>query len=177
MGTPTIRHDELETKIRFVAPTVAVVDVYSHLVGQKDSFTGQPGADRWIRNTYVVTKSNQQWTVVLQRIADLRSPWYPHGNAFPPAAPVSPAVLESYQGTYAARPDAVFEVLPEGDHLGVKSNGVAGVAIPRSDTEFLYFRDSSDPGNNSFWVFSKAADGTMTLTASGAQNDHPTVYT
>jgi hypothetical protein len=177
LSTAATTNDQLETKINFIGPAIAVVDVYSHLVGQIDANTGKPGADRWIRNTYVLTKSDRQWTIALQRIADLRSPWYRHLTALPAAVPVPAATLASYAGIYEARPDLIYEVSPEGDHLTVKTQGGAGIAIPQSNNEFLYFRDPAVPGNHRFLTFSKSSDGGVTFTEAGRANDHPILFT
>jgi hypothetical protein len=90
----------LETRIRFLTPTVALADTYEHLVGQLDVATHVRGADRWIRATDILKKENGAWTLVAGRIADLRYPWYRHYDAIPSAAPLPANVLAAYAGAY-----------------------------------------------------------------------------
>ena len=162
-----------ETKVRFVTPAVAVADVYWKVVGQRDPERGTTLPDRWIRTTLLFTKAAARWTLVLQRIADLRAPWYPHFTALPPAAAVAPAMLARYAGTYQAPSRGTYVVAPAGDRLTVRGPDGAGVAIPRSATEFYYFRNATDPGNHRILSFAPAPDGTLTLTEAGPGNDRP----
>ena len=166
-------YTRLETKIRFIDPSVAVADEYWCLVGQIDPGTGKPIHDRWGRTTYVLKKSNGIWTLVLERIADLVSPWYQHFTSLPSPAPIAAATLARYTGTYEAKSGLAYEISVAGDRLTVKAPGVVGVAIPQSESEFYYFRDQSDPGNHRFIKFSTSPDGIMTATIAGPENDRP----
>ena len=94
LSTAKTTHDELETKIHFVQPTVAVVDVYSYLQGRSTK-----------------TQASQAQTVGFETpmLSRKRTPsglWCcseppicgPHGsNSY------SAALLASYKGTYEAR--------------------------------------------------------------------------
>jgi hypothetical protein len=130
----------LETRIKFVAPTFAIADVYGHRVGQVDQKTGKVGADRWGRNTYIFKKENGVWIEVAERIADLRYPWYRHYDAMPAAFPVPSATLASYVGAYAtAEGKQIGVIMLAGDHLTFQSERGDRTLIPTSATEFLGF--------------------------------------
>lgn len=72
---PTTRTAELvhlETRIQFLTLDVAVADEYEVLKGQTDGPKGPILPDRHIRTTYVFQRLRGRWSLVLQRIADLR---------------------------------------------------------------------------------------------------------
>jgi hypothetical protein len=130
----------LEIKIRALAPGVAVADEYWHIVGQLDTTTRKPGPDRWGRTTYVFVKDGGTWTNVLERVADLRSPYYQHFDVLPAPFAVSPQLLDQWAGRYAlpggkglislSRTGATFDVERRGEHF---------TGIPVSNTEVLMF--------------------------------------
>ena len=161
----------LETRIRFVAPTVAIADVYGHRVGQIDMATGKPGADRWGRNTYIFKKENGAWIEVAERIADLRYPWYKHYDALPAAAPVPASILSSYAGTYETAPgQKLGEVAVEGDHLIFTNAKRSFTAIPVSHTRFLAFRPE-DLAEYNILVFNTTQAGKRTMSLAREAGD------
>jgi hypothetical protein len=147
--------------------------VYFQTAGQVEPATGNTLPDRWIRTTSILEKNNGSWAEILVRVADLRQPWYQHFTTLPSPVSVPTSTLALYAGRYRATPQFTYEISLEGDRLAVKTPAGIGVAIPRSDSEFFYFGDRSVPGNYTFIKFSKAPDGTMTLTESGPRNDRP----
>ena len=161
----------LETKIRFVDPSIAVADAYIRLVGQINRNTGKTLPERWIRETYVLKKFGDNWILILERVADLRAPWYRHFTSLP--SPVSVSTLGLYVGTYEARPGLRYQISRDVSHLVVKTSEGTGIAIPGSDTKFFYFRDPSVPGNYHLFIFSKLPDGTITFTESAPGNYRP----
>ena len=76
----------------------------------------------------------------MERVADLRSPYFKHYDAVPASVPVAPAVLASYAGKYATPDGNPFgEITAAQDHLAVKTPFGAFSLIPTSATEFLAF--------------------------------------
>jgi ketosteroid isomerase-like protein len=133
--------ETLEIKVRAITPDVAVADAYWHIVGQIDQSTGQPGADRWGRTTSVFQKEDGQWLEVLERVADLRAPYYKHYQSLPEPAKVPIAVLSALEGTYGAAPRKYkVTVAKSGDRLDIQTPRSDFVAIPESETSFLGFR-------------------------------------
>ncbi len=159
--TPLQQNDTdttLEVKVKFITPEIAVSDEYWHIVGQLDANTGKPGPDRWGRTTYLFKKENGSWTEVLERVADLRIPYYKHYDTLPAAAAVPAATLATYAGTYERTPAAKnVQVTVSGDHLEVVNKHGKFVAIPTSATEFLVF-DPDDLSEYTRYTF--ASDGT-----------------
>ncbi len=149
----------LEVKVKFIEANVAVADEYWHVVGQIDQETNKPGADRWGRTTYILKKQDGVWMEVMERVADLRLPYYKHYDALPAAFPVPQETLASYAGTYeAVRGRNLAVVTVSGDHLLVTLRGRKRTGIPVSATEFLLF----DPDDLSEYLklqFAKEADG------------------
>ena len=134
----------LEIKIRFVEDTLAVADEYWHVAGQVYAGETKPGADRWGRTTYILKKVNGMWTEIMERVADLRSPYFQHFDALPTPAHVEVATLASYAGSYTAdRGMPAFVVTASGDRLTMTSTRGTFVGIPTSSTDFLGF-DPSD---------------------------------
>jgi hypothetical protein len=130
----------LETKIAFLDPATAVADEYWHVAGQIDQATNKPGADRWGRTTFIFRKTNSAWSLVTERIADLRLPYYRHYTSLPKPAPVPRATLASYTGPYlnsAGKLDTTVTL--EGDHLRLLADGDPGIGIPTSPTDFVVF--------------------------------------
>lgn len=62
----------LEVKVKMISPEVAVVDRYWRVVGQTDGVGGATLPDRNGRTTYVLRKEGGKWSVIVERIADLR---------------------------------------------------------------------------------------------------------
>ena len=138
----------LETKVRFVTPDVAVADTYWRVVGQVYAGQTKAGPDRWGRTTYILKKQNGAWVEVIERVADLRLPYYKHIAEVPKAAPVPRAILESYAGRYTspageANPTTV-DVAVKGGHLTMTTSRGVSVAIPTSSTDFLVFYSADD---------------------------------
>jgi hypothetical protein len=151
----------LEVKVKFVDPSVAVADEYWHIVGQIDQRTNKPGADRWGRTTYLFKKQDGVWTEVLERVADLRAPYYKHYDKLPQGVPVSPQILASYSGAYeSARGKRLADVSVAGDHLEVTTRNGKFVAIPTSNTEFLDF-DPNDLADYQRITFAVQDDGSV----------------
>lgn len=158
----------LEIKVKFLKPDVAVADEYWHVVGQIDQATNKPGPDRWGRTTYIFTKANgpdgkPQWTEVMERVADLRSPWYKHyDEGLPKSVAVPPETLASYAGVYMLNVNKQMRTFKvEGDHLLYVTPSTTRVAIPTSAADFLLF----DPRDTSYYTrvhFEKASDGRLT---------------
>lgn len=72
---PTMRDAErtvLEHRIRFITDDLAVADQYWRLTAQRGP-DGQPRPERNGRTTFVLQRGSGAWSIVLQRIADLRS--------------------------------------------------------------------------------------------------------
>ncbi len=158
--TPLQKNDTdntLEVKVKFITPEIAVADEYWHIVGQLDYKTNQPGPDRWGRTTYIFKKENGTWTEVMERVADLRIPYFKHYDALPTAAAVPAATLASYAGTYRRTlGGAPVTISVNGDRLNVVSKHGKFVAIPTSATEFLVF-DPNDLAEYTHYTFT--ADG------------------
>jgi hypothetical protein len=153
----------LEVKVRFLEPTVAVADEYWRVVGQVYAGDTKPGPDRWGRTTYIFKKANGVWSEVMERVADLRSPYYKHFDSLPAAVPVSPATLASYAGAYEAAPGhPLAEITVEGDHLSIKRAKGTFVGIPTSATQFLAF-DPNDLAAYYKITFTKSGGATITL--------------
>ena len=138
----------LETKVQFPTPDTAVADTYWHVAGQVYGGETKAGPDRWGRTTYIFTKVNGTWTEVIERVADLRLPYYKHFDALPAAAAVPAATLQAYSGHYTAPPDAkhlqAVDISVAGDHLLIKSARGTFIAIPTSPEDFLVFYDAND---------------------------------
>ena len=144
----------LEVKVKYITPEIAVADEYWHIVGQLDYKTDKPGPDRWGRTTYILKKENGTWTEVMERVADLRIPYYKHYDSLPAAAPIPASTLASYAGTYERTPGAKsVQLTVSGDHLAVVSKHGKFVAIPASATEFLVF-DPDDLAEYTRYTFS-----------------------
>lgn len=141
--TPLQKNDTdatLEVKVKFLTPEIAVADEYWHIAGQLDYKTNKPGPDRWGRTTYIFKKEKGTWTELMERVADLRAPYYKHYDSLPVAAPVPATTLASYAGTFERSPgNKSLEITVSGDHLSVVSKRGNMVAIPTSPTEFLVF--------------------------------------
>jgi hypothetical protein len=121
----------LEVKIKFIEPTVAVADEYWHLAGQVYAGETKPGPDRWGRTTYVFKKEDGVWTEVLERVADLRIPYFKHYDAIPAPVTVSPEILATYAGSYQkSSGEKVVEVTVKGDRLSIVRKGKTYVGIP-----------------------------------------------
>jgi hypothetical protein len=76
--------------------------------------------------------------MVVQRIADLRLPYFKHFDRIPTAAPVPAAILASYVGNYESAPGRTEEeITVSGDHLTIAFPKKKEIAIPTSETEFL----------------------------------------
>ena len=156
----------LEVKVKFVAPDVAVADEYWHVVGQLNQETNKPAPDRWGRTTYILKKQDGAWTEVMERIADLRLPYYKHYDALPKAFAVPSETLASYAGTYeAVRGRNLAAVSVSGDHLQVSLRGRQRTAIPVSETEFLLF-DPEDLAQYLTMRFAKESDGNLSAALS-----------
>ena len=152
----------LEVKVRFPTADTAIADEYWHVVGQLDVETHKPGPDRWGRTTYFFTKHDGTWTEVLERVADLRLPYYKHYDTMPMAVPVPAATLASYAGTYELTADhSQRTIAVSGDHLTVASAKRTRVAIPTSATEFLLF-SPADLAEYAKLRFEKDASGNVT---------------
>jgi hypothetical protein len=159
----------LEVKIKFIEPNVAVADEYWREQGQLNRETQKPGPDRWGRTTYVFTRKDGVWAEVLERVADIRLPYFKHYDSLPPAAKVDTAVLASYAGVYESQAAADFPkgqavLKVNGDHLEFSTEDLGSeVAIPTSATEFLLM-DPNDLAEYLKCVFSKDADGKIIVT-------------
>jgi hypothetical protein len=135
----------LEVRIKMLNDATAVADAYWRLAGQLDAETQKPGPDRWGRTTYVMEKVNSRWTLVVERCADLKLPYFQHFSELPKAFPAPAAKLAAYAGNYESATGKLMEqVKVEGDHLlfvfpKPDVLAVARVAIPVSETEFLLF--------------------------------------
>ena len=68
-----VKIDVREMRMTMVTPDVAIADKYHTLSGQTDGPGGAFLPDRNVRQTYVLRKSDGNWNVVAERIADLRS--------------------------------------------------------------------------------------------------------
>jgi hypothetical protein len=138
----------LETRVRFVTPDVAVADTYWHVVGQVYAGQTKAGPDRWGRTTYILKKEDGAWIEVIERVADLRLPYYRHITEVPKAAPVPHAVLESYVGRYTSpsgdADPVTVDVAVQGDHLTMTTRRGVSPAIPTSQTDFLVFLSPDD---------------------------------
>jgi hypothetical protein len=153
----------LELKVRFLSATLAVVDTYKHRVGQLDVATRKPGPDRWIRATALMEKRDGVWTEVLERIADLRLPYYVHYDTIPTAVPVQPQILAGWAGAYrdqAGKPFATVSVM--GDHLVLKTTRRTYVLQPTSANTFLSF-NPDDLAEYDKIAFETDASGRVTL--------------
>jgi hypothetical protein len=159
----TSTEQSLEVKVHFIGPTLAVADVYKHRVGQLDVATHKPGPDRWIRVTAVLEKRDLVWTEVLERIADLRLPYYVHYDSLPAAVPVPPRTLAGYAGVYhdsAGKPFATVSAV--GDHLVLKTARRAYIVTPTSARTFLSF-DPDDLAEYDKVTFATDPAGRVTL--------------
>jgi hypothetical protein len=157
--------EKLEIKIKFVAANVACADEYWHEAGQLDQKRGKSSPDRWGRTTYVFTKQNGAWSEVMERVADLRLPYFKHYETMPEPAPVAPEVLASYAGTYETGEHKLHtEIKVDGTRLQVTTEGFEpSVGIATSPTEFLMM-NPNDAAEYYKGVFSKTADGAFELT-------------
>jgi hypothetical protein len=175
----------LEVKLRFLDSTIAVADEYWHVAGQVYAGEAKPGPDRWGRTTYIFKKEGGTWTEVMERVADLRSPYFKHYDALPTPAHVDAATLRSYAGNYAAgQGKPSFEVAVSGDRLTITGNRDTFVGIPTSSGDFLgfdpkdlaeYYLVSFRPNPTSVRATStstmtlRRADGQLLMTLSKAQ--------
>ncbi len=157
--------EKLEIKIKFVENNVAYADEYWHEAGQLDQKTGKPGPDRWGRTTYLFTKHNGTWSEVMERVADLRLPYFKHYETMPEPVKVAPEMLASYAGSYETDAHKLHtEIKWKGDLLEVATEGFEpSVGIATSQAEFLMM-NPNDVAEYYKGVFSKAADGTIELT-------------
>jgi len=156
----------LETRVQFVTPSVAVTDTYWHVVGQVYAGETKPGPDRWGRTTYIFEKDNGAWTEVIERVADLRLPYYKHLDAMPVAAAIPPSTLSAYAGHYkGSSRDA--DVAVTGDHLTITTKRGPLIAIPQSQTDFLVFFGPDDTAEY-YKVRFSAKDGVTRFTLSEA---------
>jgi hypothetical protein len=159
-------NETLEVNIRFLGPSVAVGDEYWHVAGQVYDGDTKPGADRWGRTTYIFKKENGTRVEVMERVADLRAPYFKHYDTLPAAAPVDQATLASYAGKYMAGERQLAEISVSGDHLAVLRKDQRFVAIPMSSTEFLSF-NPEDLASYLKMTFAHAGSGPgVTLTLS-----------
>jgi hypothetical protein len=131
----------LEVKVRFVEPTLAIADEYWREIGQRDVVTLKRGPIRSGRTTYVFQKTNGIWTEILERVADLRSPYYKHYTALPVPVHLAPATLAKFLGTYRTPSGHTIRFASAGDRFAVVFSRYPGsrVGIPRSATEVLIF--------------------------------------
>ncbi len=159
----------LETRVRFVTPSVAVADTYWHVVGQVYGGETKPGPDRWGRTTYIFEKDNGAWTEVIERVADLRLPYYKHLDAMPVAAAIPLSRLSAYAGHYRGTPrDA--DVAVTGDHLTITMKRGPLIAIPQSETDFLAFFGPDDTAEY-YKVRFSTKDGVTRFTLSEAWDE------
>lgn len=160
--------DSREIKIKLVSPDVAVADEYWRLTGELDQSTGEAGPERWGRTTYVLKRTDGQWTVVIERIADLRKPYYTHFKKYPEAYPVPKKKLDSYAGKFEVAPGVRYDVQVSGDHLEVTTGPGPGrfLAIPRSESDFVLFLDPNDLENYKYLSYGRDKDGAVQLTVS-----------
>ena len=160
--------ETLETRIAVLDPAMAVADEYWHVAGQIDQATGKPGADRWGRTSFILRKQNGDWSLVAERIADLRIPYYRHFTTLPQPVPVPSTILASYAGRYVTDTGkADSRVTVEGDHLLVQADGAQGIGIATSQNDFLVFM----PGNlERYYTLHFAPGGTaLTWSARGGK--------
>jgi len=159
----------IEVKIKFVEPNVAVADEYWREQGQLNRATQKPGPDRWGRTTYVFTKKDGVWTELLERVADLRLPYFKHYDSLPKAIAVDAEILASYAGVYESKvvtdiPKGRAVVKVAGDHLEFTTEDMGDeVAIPTSATEFLVM-NPNDLAEYLKCTFSKGANGKTQVT-------------
>ena len=165
----TASDNTLEIRVQFVTPLVAVADTYWHVAGQIYAGDSKPGPDRWGRTTYILKKDNGAWREVIERVADLRLPYYPHLDTVPKAVELPAAVLASYAGHYAGPPYDV-DVTVSGDHLVMTGPHGALIAIPKSETEFLAFLSPDDPAQY-YTVQFEMKDDAMRYTVHEAWGD------
>lgn len=166
--TPLQKSDtftRLEVKIKLVDPQVAIADEYWREAGQLDQSKKKPGPDRWGRTTYVFSKKDGKWTEVLERVADLRLPYFKHYDAMPEPVKVAPEILASYGGSYESADRKTHAAIKlKGDRLEVATEGLEpSVGIATSATEFLMM-NPDDVAEYYKGVFSKDADGALVLT-------------
>jgi hypothetical protein len=135
----------LEVKVRFVEPTLAIADEYWREIGQRDVVTFKRGADRWGRTTYVFQKTNGIWTEILERVADLRAPYYKHYTVLPTPVHLAPAEFAKFLGTYRSPSGHTVRFTSASDHFSIVFSRYPGnhVGIPISADEVLIF-DPSD---------------------------------
>ena len=138
----------LEPSMSFPSPTVAVADTYWHVAGQVYAGQSKAGPDRWGRTTYILVKENGIWTEAIERVADLRLPFYQHLDAVPASVPVSSGLLNAYAGHYIGGPPSgtttAVDVAVTGDHLTFSGKRGPRTAIPTSDSNFLVFLKVDD---------------------------------
>ena len=68
----TAERTVLAINVAFVTPDVATADKYWRVVGQTDGVGGPALPERNGRTTYVLHKQRGRWSVLVERIADLR---------------------------------------------------------------------------------------------------------
>jgi hypothetical protein len=139
-------------------------------VGQTDQNTGKTGADRWGRSTDIFVKQNGHWMEVQERITDLRSPYYKHLEAMPPAAVLPKGILQGLAGEYAASNGITATAVVDGDHLVVTTPRAKFTMVPQSRSELLsFYGDGSDVSEYMRVSVGNDADGKTTLTLFGAE--------
>ena len=101
----------------------------------------------------------------MERVADLRAPYFKHYDKLPAAAPVPAPTLASYVGTYAGD-GKKMTISVSGDHLTLKSltsdNRFTDV-IPVSATQFQSF-DPDDLAEYFVLSFANGEEGHASLT-------------
>ena len=155
----------LEIKLKYIAPDVAIADAYWHVAGQIYRDKTKPGPDRWGRTTYILKKQDGVWTEVMERVADLRAPYFTHYDTLPAATPVPATTLASYAGTYAGD-GKKMAISVSGDHLTLKSltsNNAFTDVIPISATQFQAF-DPDDLAEYFVLSFANNKQGHQSLT-------------
>jgi hypothetical protein len=157
--------EKLEIKVKFVKADVAYADEYWHETGQLDPKTGKSSPDRWGRTTYLFTRKNGAWSEVMERVADLRLPYFKHYDTMPEPVPVASEILASYAGSYETEAHKLHtEIKVDGTRLQVTTEGFEpSVGIATSPTEFLMM-NPNDAAEYYKGVFSRAADGKFELT-------------
>jgi hypothetical protein len=130
-----------------------------------DQKTMKADPDRWGRTTYLFTKKDGVWSEVLERVADLRLPYFKHYDAIPEPVAVAPATLASYVGSYDSDPRKMHtEIKLHGNRLDVTTEGFEpSVGIATSPTEFVMI-NPDDLAEYYKGIFSKGSEGKTMLT-------------
>jgi hypothetical protein len=157
---------ELELRVQFVGPDVAVADEYSHRIGQLDVDTKQTGPDRWERTTFVFQRVNGTWVETIKRIADLRAVYYHHYDALPEPAQLSASALSAFAGTYEFG-SRTLTLRRDSDRFIVTSSSTERpgpfVGIPISASTLLIF----DPSDLAEYRILERSGASVTLKLSG----------